>query len=73
MGERVYLVWNTSRTECVGFKDKKDAEQAAGLKSTGNPCSSLVVEWRDMYADEFGGEQPDESERIKFQIQEIHI
>lgn len=70
---KVYLVWNESRTECVGFADKRDAEEAAGLKRLGNPCSSLAGEWRKMYGEDEMGDQPAFSERIIFDIQERDV
>lgn len=62
---KFYLVWNTGRTECVGFADKEDAYQAAGKKRLGNPCSSLADQWRELYADD----EP----RTKFEVQEVNL
>lgn len=62
--KKVYLVWNKNKTECVGFTDKSDAEQAAGIKRMGNPCSTLADDWRDIYAD--GGSK-------KFKMQEVEV
>ncbi len=47
---KTYLVWNENKTECVGFKCKDDAEQAAGLLPLSNPCSTLALEWREAFA-----------------------
>lgn len=70
---KVYLVWNESRTECVGFTDKRDAEEAAGVKKLGNPCSSLADEWRQMYGGDEMGDQPKLGERVIFEMQELDL
>lgn len=62
---KIYLVFNKSGSECVGFTDKRDAEEAAGLKRLGNPCSSLAEEWRELYADD----EP----RAKFKLVEVDL
>lgn len=60
---KTYLVWNENKTECVGFKDKDDAEQAAGLLPLGDICSTLALEWRDNFA----YDEPD----MVFEIEEV--
>jgi hypothetical protein len=62
---KAYLVWNEGKTECVGFTDKSDAQQAAGIRKMGNPCSALTDAWRELYADD----EP----KLKFDMQEIEI
>lgn len=62
---KVHLVWNKNKTECVGFTDKDDAKQAAGVKRLGNPCASLAEAWRETYADD----EP----RAKFEVQEVEV
>ncbi|MHA3884606.1 hypothetical protein [Stutzerimonas degradans] len=51
---KVYLVWNASMTECVGFTDIKDAQFAAtGARAPGTfGVSTLADEFRDMNDDE---------------------
>lgn len=62
---KAYLVWNENRTECVGFTDKDDAEQAAGVKRMRNPCATLAEAWRETYADD----EP----KLKFKIQQVDV
>lgn len=59
----VYLVWNKNKTECVGFTDRENAEQAAGVKRLQNPCSTLAEAWRETYADD----EP----KLKFRIEPV--
>lgn len=73
MSKYVYLVWNEKKTECVGFTDKRDAEAAAGIKPLGNPFSTLAGEWRDVMADEWNGDQPKASERVRFNMQRVCV
>ena len=63
--KRTYLVWNRNRSECVGFTDKEDAEQAAGLQPMGNPCAAVAESWRELYADD--------DELIVFEMQEVSL
>lgn len=49
---KIYLVWNESRSECVGFDDKDDAEYAAtGIDCSTTGVSALADAFRDLYAD----------------------
>ena len=48
----VFLVWNENRSECVGFTDKNDAYQAAGLAPAHDSASTLAEFFRGNYADE---------------------
>lgn len=47
---RLHLVWNHNRTECVGFTDKDDAKQAAGIKGLSAVHSTLAYEFREVFA-----------------------
>ncbi|SER51175.1 hypothetical protein SAMN05216409_13312 [Pseudomonas lutea] len=62
---KLYLVWNENKSECIGFTDKHDAEQAAGLTEIGLECATLTEAWREIYADD----EPDE----QFEIQEVDV
>ena len=65
----LYLVWNEDRTECVGFKDKNDAYDAAGISRPSESASTLAEFFRSNYADE---DIFDEPEKV-FEIQEIDL
>lgn len=69
----VYLVWNADRSECVGFTDIRDAEQAAGIRQagrgTGGGVSTLSEFFRSNFADEDIWEEPEQV----FEIQEIEV
>lgn len=67
----LWIVWNDAKTQCVGFTNKQDAEEAAGIKPLRGICSSLAVQWRDMYADEWNGKQPKASDRKRFEIEKV--
>lgn len=69
----LYLIWNSNRTECVGFTDKSDAYEAAGIYPLRNGCATLANEWRQMYADDELGDQPDDGQRVIFDIQEVKL
>ncbi|WP_045158719.1 hypothetical protein [Stutzerimonas stutzeri] len=51
---KVYLVWNSSMTECVGFTDIEDAQYAAtGERAPGTlGVSTLADDFRDIYDDD---------------------
>ncbi|PRA33777.1 hypothetical protein CQZ99_09810 [Pseudomonas poae] len=61
----IYLVWNESGTECVGFDDRADADYAATGFASGNGggVSTLAEAFRENYADD----DPD----AEFEITEI--
>lgn len=65
----VYLVWNKSHSECVGFDDKQDAKYASTGRQTSLGYSSLAGEFREVYEDEIGEGNFDITE-IKIQSQE---
>lgn len=62
---KVYLVFSKDGSECVGFINKNDAEQASGIQRLGNPCSTLADVWRDLEADH--------NTRKKFKMIEIEL
>ncbi len=65
----VYLVWNKSHCECVGFTDKQDAKYASTGRQTSIAYSSLAGEFREMYEDDMDGNNFDISE-IQIEAQE---
>lgn len=67
----MWLVFNKGRSECVGFTDKQDAEQAAGIHPLGVFHSTLAGEWRQTYA---GDDEDDESsDRTVFEMIEVTV
>lgn len=47
----LHLVWNPSKTECVGFYDKRDADETATGK-WGAVCPTVGDAFRESYAEE---------------------
>lgn len=59
----VYLVWNSDKSECVGFTDKKDAQFAATGNTRGAFGVSYIADlWREAY-----------DEQRTFEMTEIEI
>ena len=54
---KVFLVWNETMTECVGFTDAADAKFASTGDSGGMPYSSLADSFRDLYAEDAEDEE----------------
>ena len=64
---KVFLVWNESKNECVGFTDQQEAEEAAGLRGVFGSAPTLAEFFRSNYADEDIFDNPVQV----FEIQEI--
>ena len=66
----VFLVWNIDRSECVGFTDKREAEEAAGVRPVVNGSAATLAEFfRSNYADEDIFDAPEQI----FDIQEVEV
>lgn len=66
---KIHLVWNKQKTECVGFTNRQDAHEAAGLRKVSGSASTLAEHFREMYADEDIFEDPVEV----FEVQVIEV
>ena len=51
-GTTLYLVWNSNKSECVGFLDKQDAKYASTGTQTSIGYSSIAGEFREIYEDQ---------------------
>lgn len=65
---KLYLVWNTSMKECVGFLDKKDADYTA----TGNR-RFLRDPFTPTLGDAFRGVYGDDVKRLPQTVEEIDL
>ena len=66
---KVYLIWNDNKSECVGFTDRREAEEAAGIRKVVHSAPTLAEFFRENYADEDIFDAP---ERV-FEIQEVNL
>lgn len=63
--QKIYLVWNKAKNECVGFLDKRDAIYTATGVKNGMSCTPTIGDdFRENYAD---------SKRTKLPMTEVEL